>query len=136
MSSKFTAINNVLGFPAGPEVKHLSASAEASGQRLVREGPSCRCRSLGSTPGPGRSLMQVQKPRVNARSGKTPHAGAEALGQRLVREDPSCRRTTKPVHQLLSLCSRVWELQLLKPMSLEPVPHNKRSHCNEKPTHN
>ena len=34
------------------------AGAEASGQRQVREDPSCRCRSLGSTPGPGRSLMQ------------------------------------------------------------------------------
>ena len=26
-------------------------------------------------------------------------------------------------------------LQLLKPMGLEPVLHNKRSHFNKKPTH-
>ena len=26
-------------------------------------------------------------------------------------------------------------LQLLKPMGLEPVLRNKRSHCNEKPVH-
>ena len=41
-SLQTTAINNVLGFPGGPEVKNLSATAEGS----------------GSTPGPGRSLMQ------------------------------------------------------------------------------
>ena len=41
-SLQTTAINNVLGFPGGPEVKNLSASAEGS----------------GSMPGPGRSLMQ------------------------------------------------------------------------------
>ena len=33
-----------------------------------------------------------------------------------------------PTPQLLSLCSRVQEPQLLKSMSLEPVLHNKRSH--------
>ena len=31
---------------------------------------------------------------------------------------------------VLNLCAVT-----LKPMSLEPVFHNKRSHCNEKPTH-
>ena len=44
--------------------------------------------------------------------------------------------------QLLSLCSRAQELQLLcprtqplEPVSLKPVLHSKRSHCNEKPVH-
>ena len=36
--------------------------------------------------------------------------------------------------QLLSLCSRVQEPQLLKPERLEPVLWNKRSHGNKKPT--
>ena len=37
--------------------------------------------------------------------------------------------------QLLSLRSRAGVPQLLKPAHLEPVLCNKRSHCNEKPTH-
>ena len=37
--------------------------------------------------------------------------------------------------QLLSLHSRAREPQLLKPACLEPELRNKRSHCNEKPTH-
>ena len=37
-----------------------------------------------------------------------------------------------PVLQLLTLCSRVWEPQPLKPMCPRPVLHNERSHCNEK----
>ena len=37
--------------------------------------------------------------------------------------------------QLLSLRSRAREPQLLKPMRLEPVLRNKRSHRNEKPAH-
>ena len=40
-----------------------------------------------------------------------------------------------PVPQVLSPCSRVHELQLLKPTHLEPEPYNKRSHCKEKPVH-
>ena len=39
------------------------------------------------------------------------------------------------VPQLLSLCSRGREPQLLNPTRLEPVLRNKRSHCNEKPAH-
>ena len=39
------------------------------------------------------------------------------------------------VSQLLSLRSRAREPQLLKPMRLEPVLRNKRSHRNEKPMH-
>ena len=36
-----------------------------------------------------------------------------------------------PVPQLLSPCSRVHELRLLKPMHLQLVPCNKRSHCKK-----
>ena len=39
------------------------------------------------------------------------------------------------VPQLLSLCSRAREPQLLKSARLEPVLRNKRSHRNEKPAH-
>ena len=39
------------------------------------------------------------------------------------------------VSQLLSLRSRAREPQLLKPVCLEPVLCNKRSHRNEKPVH-
>ena len=39
------------------------------------------------------------------------------------------------VPQLLSLRSTAREPQLLKPARLEPVLHNKRSNCNEKPPH-
>ena len=37
--------------------------------------------------------------------------------------------------QLLSLCSRAQEPQLLSPRILEPVLHNKRNHHSEKPEH-
>ena len=59
--------------------------------------------------------------------------------QALVQEDPTCRGATK--HQLsraprlLSLLSRAGEPQLLKPVNLEPVLRNKRSHHNEKSPH-
>ena len=61
----------------------------------------------------------------------------------LVREDPTCRGATKPVRHNYWACAlepashNYWAcvLQLLKPAHLEPVFHNKRSHCNEKPTH-
>ena len=39
------------------------------------------------------------------------------------------------VPQLLSLHSRGQDLQLRKPMHLEPMLHNKRSHHDEKPAH-
>ena len=38
------------------------------------------------------------------------------------------------VLQLLRLCSRAHEVQLLNPGCLEAVVLNKRSHCNETPT--
>ena len=37
--------------------------------------------------------------------------------------------------KLLSLRSRAREPQLLKPARLEPVLHNERGHCDEKPAH-
>ena len=49
----------------------------------------------------------------------------------LVQEDPTCRGATKPLRH------NYWAHvpQLLKPASLEPVFHNKRSHRNEKTVH-
>ena len=49
----------------------------------------------------------------------------------LVQEDPTCHGATMPVHH--NYWARV--PQLLKPVHLEPVLHDKRSHCNEKPAH-
>ena len=37
--------------------------------------------------------------------------------------------------QLLSLCSRAWELQLLRHARPKPTLHNKRRHCSEKSEH-
>ena len=61
----------------------------------------------------------------------------------LVREDPTHCGATKPVHHNYWACAlepashNYWAcvLQLLKPMHLEPVLCNKRSHRNEKPAH-
>ena len=61
----------------------------------------------------------------------------------LVREDPTCRRATKPVRHNYWVCGlepashNYWAHvpQLLKPMCLEPVLRNKRSHHNEKAAH-
>ena len=49
----------------------------------------------------------------------------------LVPEDPTCHGATKPVRHNYWACVP----QLLKPVHLEPVLRNKRSHHNEKPTH-
>ena len=61
----------------------------------------------------------------------------------LVREDPTCCGATKPVRHSYWACAlepashNYWGHmpQLLKPVCLEPVLHNKRNHHNEKPTH-
>ena len=61
--------------------------------------------------------------------------------QALVRKDPTCRGTTKQVRhnywagalEPASHNYRACMLQLPKPVSLEPVLHNKRSHSNDKP---
>ena len=61
----------------------------------------------------------------------------------LVREDPTCHGATKPVRHNYQACAleptshNYWPClpQLLKPVCLEPVLRNKRSHHNEKPTH-
>ena len=61
----------------------------------------------------------------------------------LVREDPTCREATKPVHHNYWACAletvghNYWARvpQLPKPVRLEPVLRNKRSHRSEKPAH-
>ena len=63
--------------------------------------------------------------------------------QSLVRKDPTCCGATKPVHHsywacpLESVSHNYWAHvpQLLKPVCLEPVLCNKRSHHNGKPMH-
>ena len=61
----------------------------------------------------------------------------------LVREDPTCRGAAKPMSHHYWVCAlepashNYWAHvpQLLKPVHLEPVLCNKRSHRNEKPAH-
>ena len=61
----------------------------------------------------------------------------------LVQEDPTCRGATKPMRHTYGACAleptshNYWAHvpQLLKPVHLEPVLGNKRSHRNEKPAH-
>ena len=61
----------------------------------------------------------------------------------LVREDPTCLGATKPVHHNYWACTlepeshNYWAhiTQLLKPVNLEPMLRNKRSHRSEKPAH-
>ena len=61
----------------------------------------------------------------------------------LVQEDPTCRGATKPVRHNYWACAlqptshNYWAHvpQLLKPVCLEPVLHNKRRHLNEKAAH-
>ena len=63
--------------------------------------------------------------------------------QALASEDPTCRGATKPVHHnywawaLEPASHNYWGHmpQLLKPVCLEPMLRNKRSHDNEKPAH-
>ena len=60
----------------------------------------------------------------------------------LVWEDPTCCRATKPMHHNYWACAlepmshNYWAHmpQLLKPVRLEPVLRNKRSHHSKKPT--
>ena len=55
---------------------------------------------------------------------KSPPANAgDTRIQPLVQEDSTCLGANKPMHQNYGACA------------LEPVLHNKRSHCNEKPAH-
>ena len=70
-----------------------------------------------------------------------PTQGAQV--QALVWEDPTCHGATKPVRHNYWACvleptsHNYWAhvLQLLKPVRLQPVLHNKRSHHNKKPAH-
>ena len=84
---------------------------------------------------PGISLV-VQWLRI-----RLPLQGIQVLS--LVRQDPACLRPTKPVCHSYWACAleptshNYWArvLQLLKPVHLEPMLCNKRSHCDEKPAH-
>jgi len=61
---------------------------------------------------------------------KNPPAMQELWVGSLIREDdPTCLGTT----ELLRLCSRARELQVLKPECPRALLHHKTSHCNEKP---
>ena len=61
----------------------------------------------------------------------------------LVQKDPTCHGATKPVCHNYWVCAlepashNYWACvpQLLKPVHLEPMLCDKRSHCNEKPVH-
>ena len=61
--------------------------------------------------------------------------------QALVWEDLTCHGATEPMHHNYWVCAlettshNYWACmpQLLKPMHLEPVLHNKRTHHNKKP---
>ena len=72
---------------------------------------------------------------------KNPPANAGDGVRALVREHPTCCRETKPVCHNYGACAlepmshNYWarEPQLLKPVRLEPVLRNRRSHRNEKP---
>ena len=67
----------------------------------------------------------------------------ETWVQALVPEDTTCRGATKPMHHNYWACTleptshNYWARvpQLLKPMCLEPMLRNNRSHRNEKPAH-
>ena len=55
---------------------------------------------------------------------KNPPANAGGTGLIPGQEDPTCCGATKPV----ATTTEAHVLQLLKPVRLEPVLHNKRSH--------
>ena len=65
------------------------------------------------------------------------------MGSILVWEDPTCQGATKSMWHNYWACAlepgsrnyRAHTMQLLKPLHLEPVLRNKRSHGNEKPIH-
>ena len=68
---------------------------------------------------------------------KTPPANAVDNGfHPWFRKLPHATEQLSPgAPQLLNLCSRAQELQLLSLHSLEPMLNNKRSHCSEKRAH-
>ena len=67
--------------------------------------------------------LMVKKPLCNARdTSSIPDPGRSHM--------PRSKWAHAP--QLLSLCSKAQELELLRPMYPEPTLPNKRSHCNEK----
>ena len=79
-------------------------------------------KEVGGSPGG----VMVKNPPANA--GDT--GSSPGLGRSHMPQSNEARAS-----QLLSLCSRAREPQLLKPAHLQPVLCNKRSHRNERPTH-
>ena len=77
------------------------------------------------------SLRQIRWDFPSSSVDKNLPASAGAQARSLVQEDSTCCRATKPVHH------KYWAhtLQLLKPVHLEPVLHNERSHYSKKPVH-
>ena len=70
--------------------------------------PPANAGDMGSIPGPGRSHMKLSP----------------------------CTTTTEPaLYSLRATTTEACAPQLLKPVRLEPVLRNKRSHHNEKPAH-
>ena len=152
------------GFPGGPVVKKLSASAAAKSLQ------SCLtlCDPIdGSPPGspiPGilqartlewvaisfsnswkweesevaQSCPTLSDPMDCSPLGSSIHGifqARETWIWSLIREDPTCLGASQPVRHNSWACALELGKYSSEPMSLEPVLHNKRSHCNEKPKH-
>ena len=76
------------------------------------------------------SVWQCRRHRFYLRSRKILH-GLEQLRRCAPATESALEPGNPP--QLLSLCSKAWETQLLKPVGLKPGLHNKRNHHSEKP---
>ena len=99
----------------------------------------------GRSPGEGHGnplqyFLLGESPRTEEPGGLqcmgSPRVGHDWATKHTRQEDPTCRRTTKRV------CHSCWDCALepgiqnyWRPLILEPVFCNKRSHCNEKPMH-
>ena len=98
--------------------------------------PLCKCKEVNTLKIASRASLVAQWLRI-----RLPMQGTRVWA--LVREYPTCLRATKPVRRNYWACTlepvshNYWAHvpQLLKPVRLEPVLRNKRSHCNERPIH-
>ena len=135
-------------FPGGPVVRtrrfHSQGPSLVSGLGTRIPQPSCLSNGGGEE---GRRMWKINKQNlwtslvVQWLRIRLPMQGTRVRA--LVREDPTCRGATKPVRRNYWACAlkpkshNYWAhvLQLLKPLSLEPVLRNKRSHRNAKPAH-